>query len=329
MFSKNMKILSLFLVLAVVMIGALGAVSAATATADGNATADVTGTDNNAISQGNSGASTATGTISGDYLTNTTNADKTVTTGSAVNSTGTDPDTLSAPSVTFSGVYSTDNGTLADGTTSQISGVTIDTTGATTNVTKDGTFTSDVTLNKVGLLENGNTYYLKTTIAAANAFSADGTKYAAVAQTDNYVPFTYSGNSITLNQDTLNVTYGDDWTFTGTLTDENGTTIKNTQVIVKIGTKEVTINTGSTGIFEVGTGAFGNLDVGTNLVYFYAVSATAPTASTIGNLTVNKKTVTLDADVTNSTSPFGTDNKILVSIYDGKTLLSFTDKFHR
>ena len=120
MFSKNIKTLSLFLVLAAVMIVAVGAVSAAnTDIVDGA----VTGTGDFVISNDGSSNSSAVGTINGTVTT--TGEKDSVSANTVVNSTinkdGTFNSTKEATVATDGKVYTKN----ADGTYNEVTGVTV------------------------------------------------------------------------------------------------------------------------------------------------------------------------------------------------------------
>ncbi|WP_413829003.1 beta strand repeat-containing protein [Methanobrevibacter sp. UBA412] len=216
MFSKNIKTLSLFLVLAAVMIIAVGAVSAAV-------DVEGTGTPGDGIVTGNASNVNAAGTITGTVTVNDAAANS--TTDETNNATKFDKD--AGTQVTAgTGIYTKD---ANDAYVVVDSGSTFtQTTGTTDGVLTDaGEYTITGTIADTNnKLVNGQTYYLKVTAPQYTASYAGTTgaytfNYLATA-VDKYVPFTYTESSIVLDNNASTINYNDSWSFSGTLTDANG-----------------------------------------------------------------------------------------------------------
>ena len=344
MFSKNIKTLSLFLVLAAVMIVAVGAVSAAnTDIVDGA----VTGTGDFVISNDGSSNSSAVGTINGTVTT--TGEKDSVSANTVVNSTinkdGTFNSTKEATVATDGKVYTKN----ADGTYNEVTGVTVPTTDVTLGT--DGTFSQTVTLTNSTtssgvILTNGGTYYLHYVLPAVKinssaftgdvAYIGDGTHFVMVQTPttgdDNYIAFTYKTPSLSLVNNDTTISYGDAWSFTGTLTDEDGKTINNQLVnaTVKLNgaddstAKTVSIYTGATGIFTLASSSVGVLDANTanNYTVTFAYAATTNTYTTTANLNVTQKKITASPELNATTVKLTDDLKYTVTFTDanGKTV---------
>ena len=202
MFSKNIKILSLFLILAVVMIGALGAVSASAPTAadDGSVNSTINSATTNSVNATTTDG--ATGSISGTIVTTTDSNHSEIPSGSVVNNAGNTP-TINQPDT---GIY-TYNGTnynkLNTGTA---------TIGAITFNSTAGTFTTPVTLaGNLNNLKSGSTYYVAINLPTSDLYtvSSDGNYYATVNATNPYfVSFLYNAPQIILDNNATTVTFG-------------------------------------------------------------------------------------------------------------------------
>ena len=211
MFSKNIKTLSLFLILAVVMIGAVSAVSAAAPATNGtinSATVTPNGdvvsngniiTINDTVKTGAASESTTDNVPTGTVINATTNADNTL-------NTTTQPNV-----VVSSGIYtkSSDGYTLVDG-------ATVD--GATVTLSTNGDFATDLTINGADKLTDGTTYYLQVTVPKGSAAYTE-TVYTYLSDaSSSYVAFTYNDDALTLDDYKNTISYGDSWSFSGTLT---------------------------------------------------------------------------------------------------------------
>ena len=311
MFSKNIKVLSLFLVLAVVMIGALGAVSAADA---GDLTGDNVNivTDNASASVNYTGAGTVH--ITGDVKTNTTVG----TTPSIDNNTPVN-DTLGDSALTGEGstvtVNSSEIYTTADGTGDTISTALTGTSSNNLKLNENGTFSADYTFTSTALT-NGTTYYLNVTIPE-KAVASDGTNYANVTTgIIKFVPFTATTATMNLDKNTSTISYGDDWTYSGTLNNPDGTPVVNQAVLLTITgngltdtNNTVTVYTGANGEFKFNTtfwNAAGNSPLAATTTTNYTLAFTSTGATTIGaTLNVTKKTGVIVANINATTINFG------------------------
>lgn len=330
MFSKNIKKLSLFLVLAVVMIVAVGAVSAADVPADdGASTADITGTTNNAISQ-DTASTGATGTISGVITTNSTSANGNVSKGATVNSSTTNP--VGNLTLKSNGIYSTSNGTDAKGVSSLVNGVTISNGEITVN--DNGSFSQKLTLTNANLLKDGQTYYVNMSfstgtdpsVTEAYAFSSNGSYFTNISNTEFFVPFKYTGNTLTLDDDVISIVAGDSWTFTGILTDANNKPISGQLVTLNVTNGETeygvaSVTTGDDGKFSISSILYNTknptLPLNANLTNNYTFTfVTTVTANVTGTLNVSQKTGKINAVINSTNASYGEPLNITATIVD-------------
>ena len=322
MFSKNIKVLSLFLVLAVVMIGALGAVSAADV---GDLTDDNVNivTDNASASVDYTGAGTVH--ITGDVKTNNTVG--TTTTTSIDNNTPVN-DTLGDSGLTGEGstvtVDTSKIYTKADGT-GNISTTLTNTSSNNLKLNENGTFSADYTFTSTALT-NGTTYYLKVTIPE-KAVASDGTNYANVTTAIvKYVPFTATTATMTLDKNTSTISYGDDWTYSGTLNNPDGTPVVNQAVLLTITgnslteNNTVTVYTGANGEFKFNTtfwNAAGNSPLAATTTENYTLAFTSTGATTIGaTLNVTNKNGKVNVVLNDTNINFGDVITINATIVD-------------
>ncbi|WP_409198473.1 beta strand repeat-containing protein [Methanobrevibacter acididurans] len=321
MFSKNIKVLSLFLVLAVVMIGALGAVSAADA---GDLTGDNVNivTDNASASVDYTGAGTVH--ITGDVKTNTT-----VGTTSSIDNNTPVNDTLGDSALTGEGsnvnVDGTKIYTKADGTGDTISTTLTGTSSNNLTLNENGTFSADYTFSSTALT-NGTTYYLQVTIPV-NAVASDGTNYADVKTVIvKYVPFTATTATMNLDKNTSTISYGDDWTYSGTLNNPDGTPVVNQAVLLTITgnslaeKNNVTVYTGANGEFKFNTtfwNAAGNSPLAATTTENYTLAFNSTGATTIGaTLNVTNKNGKVNVVLNDTNINFGDVITINATIVD-------------
>lgn len=317
MFSKNIKTLSLFLVLAAVMIVAVGAVSAAnTGVAITDNNINVTGTVSNT-------GSTISG--SGSITTNisqTPDSGSEVPKGSALNSTvtkaGTDFDTLSKdtnPTITVdTGIYSDIKGTTTGATISPPTVTTVD----------NGTYSIDGTIADTNnVLVNGTTYFLKLTVPSGSAAYLPATGDTSYVYTNgsviNYIPFTYTGSSIVLDKNTSTISYGDDWSFSGTLVDSTGKVLAYKDVTVNLNGKDIIVKTDANGKFVFNSSIYNAandpLDANTETNYTVTFSSTGVTTTT-AQLNVTKKTLKIVGSLNATNINFGDFITINGFLYD-------------
>ena len=336
MFSKNIKTLSLFLVLAAVMIVAVGAVSAVDA--PNSVDASIIGSDDAVISDS---GSSITGTINGTVITSTTKDG--VSANTPVNATikadGT-LDTTTAPTVSTDGkvYYKNADGNIVEvqATSSQIissaskSGLTI---GA------DGAFSDSVTITDASqLLKNGGTYYLNytvpTPVTTTDSQSGDaaynGDNYLSITNPTvggNFIAFTYKTPALSLVNNDTTISYGDAWSFTGTLVDATGKAIPEATINVKINnnpTDGVTIYTISGGKFTFDSTtwakAYSVLDANTiaNYTVTFTYTANSKTYTTSANLNVTQKKVTASPELNATTVTVKDELKYTVTFTDAQ-----------
>ncbi len=352
MFSKNIKTLSLFLVLAAVMIVAVGAVSAAAGdisdTTDHNAgaTDSVTVTPDNSAATGTvngSGTINLNGTVT---ITNDAkNGEYTVPSGTVLN--GTYSETTSGDTTTkniASGI------TLTKGNESKIfynNGTAYVATGATytgtTSVDANGVYstgTAGLTIVNSGFLTTGTTYYINL-IVPVNASANTGvlgtnSNYTTVTTAiDNYVAFTYTGPTLSLDKNLANISYGDDWSFTGTLVDANNKAIVGQEVtynLYKSGTTTVLATaksvTDSKGQFTIDSALWKTIASVADYQTIpasaanYTLSFVAGGFTTNATIIVNNKNLKIDGLINESTINYGQAATINATLVDanGKTV---------
>ena len=311
MFSKNIKTLSLFLVLAVIMIVAVGAVSAENTggAAIKDNSINVTGTVSN-----DGSAISGSGSI-------TTIADQNdVPKGSALNSTG-DIDSFNKDSQktqTIDNAIYLDNKT---GTTNT-SGATI--TSGTLTPAADGSYTfSDTIADTNHVLVNGTTYYLKVTVLSGSAAYLPAETVSknvyTISNVVSYIPFTYTAPVMTLDKNASTISYGDDWSFSGTLVDVNGKALPYSDVTVKVGLSyTTTIKTDANGKFLYNSSMYNavNAPLGAATTN-YTVSFTYNTITVAtAQLNVTKKTLKIVGSLNATNINFGDFITINGSLYD-------------
>ncbi|WP_413862396.1 beta strand repeat-containing protein [Methanobrevibacter sp. UBA417] len=304
MFSKNIKVLSLFLVLAVVMIGAVSAVSAEPATDGPIDNATVTNTGDTPVSNGNIitiNDTVKTGAASTGSL-NTHVPESTV-----INATTTGDDntlnTATQPNVVVSsGIYtkSSDVYTLVDG-------ATVD--GATVTLGTDGTFATDLTINGADKLTDGTTYYLNVVVPKGSAAYTDTVYTYLSADSNSYIAFTYNDDVLALDDYKNTISYGDSWSFSGTLTKTDGTPVDGVNVDVTVGGNTYTVATDKNGKFSLNdvtykalTGSSTPLAVTTtNMTFEFSYSDVSATAT----LNITPKNGKVNGVLNDSNADFG------------------------
>ncbi len=300
MFSKNIKILSLFLILAVVMIGALGAVSAGTPASDGTVNATVNSATTNAVNATTTDTG-ASGTISGTVVTTTDSNHSEIPSGSAV--TGITTPTLNSSKIfTYNGTYNEVAGATATG----LKDFTMNTT--------TGVFTNTLSLtNSLNNLKTGTTYYIAIDLPAATATSADGA-YAATVNVTNpyYLSFLYNAPQIVLDNNATTVTIGNNnWSYSGTVYNADGTVMKNAIVSVTVNAVTKTVTTGDSGRFTVYSTNYANQTTTGNKTIDFAVNQLKTTAT----LSVEAIALNIKAALNQTTTSYGVPVNLTAALY--------------
>ena len=211
MINKNLKKLSLLLILAVLLIGAVNVVSAenvgvSQATVAPTATAEVT-----------QNVTTAEGIVAGYVITD----------GPSVGTGGTVPTGtgVSNGTLVFNGNVYTSNGTL-------LSNGSVDTSSSLSfNSGGTGLYAGTLKINDLTSLTNGETYYAGLTLINGKAtyepvpgtvYESDvGTNVSGTFIQTLYIPFTYYAKYVIDMEDKV-VIYGQTWNYTGTISNRNG-----------------------------------------------------------------------------------------------------------
>ena len=330
MFSKNIKTLSLFLVLAAVMIVAVGAVSAADVNVgNGNVTSTP---GSNTVTTGDTGTVTSDVTTNLTTTKNVTSEDKvtTVPKGTAISGTVTNESyTNTTLTITVDSKIYLDTKGTDSGVTATIGNVTLTNGNATIPVSA----ISDDTK-----LTNGNTYYLKITLPANSA--------AALKNTDNshnftvikdafttYVPFKYSTPTLVLDKNTSTIAYGDAWSFSGTLTGADGKpvyddTINMTGASDSTGSQTITVKTDVNGKFVINStmwalkGFTAIPASSTNYTLTFTPTTTTGVNNSTAQLNVTKKTLNIKATLNQTSAFYGSPVTLTVTVTDadGKVL---------
>ena len=347
MFSKNIKTLSLFLVLAVIMIVAAGAVSATdldTSDHSAGTTDSVTVTPDNSVATGTvAGAGTINlnGTVT---ITNDAKSDDgkyIVPSGSAVNGTYTDSTGETDKADIVSGI------TLVNGNSSKIfynNGTSYVDTGATftgdTTVNANGVYTGTLTIVNSGFLTSGSTYYVNLIVpkdsTANTGILGTDSNYTTVSKAlDNYVAFTYTGPTLSLDKDLANISYGDAWSFTGTLVNATNEPVVGqnvTYTLYKSGTTTAlataTATTNSTGQFTIDSTLWNSIASVSDYKTIpassdnYTLSFVAGGFTTNATIIVNNKNLKIDGLINESTINYGQAATINATLVDanGKTV---------
>ena len=212
MINKNLKKLSLLLIFAVFIIGAVSAVSAENV---GVSQATIIPTGNTDVVQN---VSTAEGPVVGSIVTN---GSSNGTGGSVPTGTGVNNGTL-----IFNGNIYYTNGTLLSNSSVDPSSSLAFNTGST-----PGMYVGIIKLNDLTGLVNGNTYYAGLTLINGKAtyepvpgtiYESDiGTNISGTFVQTLYLPFTYFSQYTITIADKV-VMYGQPWNYTGTVSNRNG-----------------------------------------------------------------------------------------------------------
>ena len=311
MINKNIKALSIFLILTVFILGAVSMVSAADIDA-GVANATATGADSLNVSQNS--ATTAEGTINGILTTETAS-----TGGSGVVPAGT---LLNEAQLTFDGKVYYANRT-------QITTASVDTTNTITFY-NTGIYQGVVAIEGVSDLDSTQTYYVGATLVNGKASwtPADETFTANIGTYDTentrwvqtvYLPFKYiSKYNITIADKT--VLYGDDWVYTGTISDTKGP--------ISLGTANIKLIVGELSRYSFDVPVINGLFTfnNTNLAFGqenltaqkYKVLVTYDTEfSKSAELTVQPKNVTLIPSLNVTTAYYNDPSTLTVNLIEG------------
>ena len=247
MFKRNIQKISAILILLTVMIVAIGAVSAAEI--------PVTGSDGSVNSNIDTDTiiSNSTNLIIAGNLT-TDEATTHIPEGTPFNATfKKNTYYTDSPKICVdNNIYMDKQGTPVDTGKTIINGtnITLSNTGSF-----NATFTITDTNHK---LVSGQNYFLQVNIAnntAAYYGNNSTNTYAVLSSSDvNLIEFIYLSPSaiITLDNNISNISYGDDWSFSGTLTNINGTKLAKEEIYLYVGKQQVdTIKTDTNGKFSI------------------------------------------------------------------------------
>ena len=314
MINKNLKKLSLLLILTVLLIGAVNVASA----------------ENVGISQ-----ATVVPTTTAEVTQNVTTADGIVvgyviTDGPSVGTGGTVPTGtgVSNGTLVFNGNVYTENGTL-------VSNGTVDTSSSLSfNTGGTGLYAGTLIINDLTSLTNGETYYAGLTLLNGKAVyePVPGTVYESDVGTNIsgtfiqtlYIPFTYYAKYIIDISDKV-VIYGQTWNYTGTISNRNG--------LIPIGIVNLTFTKGTetqSVLVPFTDGTFTLYSTNPSLTDFntgaYLVTATYDNDFTnTANFYVTGQNITINPSINNTNAYYNDPSTITVNLTDASGNL-FTDE---